>query len=80
LSAPVAGNAAQALGVSIKKEYRLPNRFKQAGFSPIIIGYSGFHAIKPEIGKNVFKNAPFRPVAGNRLKSEYARIEFRLPF
>jgi hypothetical protein len=49
-----------------------PNGNKQAGFSLGKIGYSGFHAIKQEIGEMVIKNAPFRPVAAHRLKSEYA--------
>jgi hypothetical protein len=52
-----------------------PNRFKQAGFSPGKIGYSGFYAIKPEIGEIVIKNTPFRPVARSRSKREYAQIE-----
>jgi hypothetical protein len=44
-----------------------PNRFIHAGFSPGKIDYSGFHAIKPEIGKIVIKNATFRPVIKIRL-------------
>jgi hypothetical protein len=65
---------------AIKTEIRFPNRNKQAGFSPTIIGYSWFYALKPVIWKQVIKNNPFRPVGSDRLKREDARIEIVLPF
>lgn len=57
-----------------------PNRFIHAGFSPGKIDYSGFPAIKPEIGKIVIKNATFRPVNKIRLGGKYSRIVPGLAF
>jgi hypothetical protein len=56
----------------IKKEFRLPKGNKEAGFPPSKIGYSGFQARKPDIGKNVIKKGPIRPVTANWPKREYA--------
>jgi hypothetical protein len=64
----------------MKAEFRLPTGNNKAGFPPGKIGHSGFPVINTEIGKIVFKNAPLRPVGGNRPKSEYPSIESLLPF
>jgi hypothetical protein len=47
-----------------------PNRFKQAGFPAVKIGYSPLQGQSTDIRKNTTKTAPFRPVRKDPLKTK----------